>query len=63
MKEASNLIQQIEEAPLRPHVLHCNHHNVFLCDSDRRPSAVTRPTDDHYKPLPRVGQPMAVQTG
>ena len=61
MKEASNLIQQVKEAPLRPHVCHCNHHYVFLCDSDRRPSVVTRPTDDHHKPLPRVGQPMAFQ--
>jgi hypothetical protein len=61
-KEASKLIQQLEESSLRPHVCHCYHHYVFPCDSDRRPSVVTRPTNDHHKPLPRVGQPLAVQT-
>ena len=61
-KETSKLIQQLEEAFLRPHVCHCYHHYVFPCDSDRRPSVVTRPMNDHHKPLPRVGQPLAVQT-
>lgn len=60
MKNASDPIQQVEEPRLKPHVCQCNHHYVFPCDSDRRPPVVTRPADDHHKPLPRVGQPLAV---